>query len=208
LDEAGELPLSAQVKLLRVLQERTFNRVGGNRTINSEFRLIVATSRDLAAEVAAGRFREDLYYRLNVIPVHLPPLRERPEDIPLLADYYLKHYAAKYRHTFVGLTADQNRTLGRYRWPGNIRELKNILERAVLLSGDNPLELNLPAEVQGKEDHPFADSPSLEEVQRRYIRDVLKRTGGRIAGPGGAAEILGMKRTSLYARMRTLGMSR
>ncbi|RPJ18377.1 MAG: hypothetical protein EHM26_09805 [Desulfobacteraceae bacterium] len=107
-----------------------------------------------------------------------------------------------------GLTADQNRALCRYRWPGNIRELKNILERAVLLSGENQLELNLPAEVQEKEDHPFADSPSLEEVQRRYIRDVLKRTGGRIAGPGGAAEILGMKRTSLYARMRTLGMTR
>ena len=98
--------------------------------------------------------------------------------------------------------------LRRYRWPGNIRELKNILERAVLLSGDNQMELNLPAEVQGKEDHPFADSPSLEEVQRRYIHDVLKRTGGRIAGPGGAAEILGMKRTTLYSRMRALGMSR
>jgi transcriptional regulator with GAF, ATPase, and Fis domain len=131
LDEAGELPLSAQVKLLRVLQERTFNRVGGNRTINSDFRLIVATSRDLAAEVAAGRFREDLYYRLNVIPIHLPPLRERQEDIPILADYYLKHYAAKYAHAFIRLTSDQNTALCRYRWPGNIRELKNILERAV-----------------------------------------------------------------------------
>jgi len=98
--------------------------------------------------------------------------------------------------------------MGRYRWPGNIRELKNILERAVLLSGDNQMELNLPAEVQGEADHSFADSPSLEEVQRRYIRDVLKSTRGKIAGPGGAAEILGMKRTSLYARMRTLGMSR
>jgi transcriptional regulator with GAF, ATPase, and Fis domain len=208
LDEVGELPLSAQVKLLRVLQEKTFNRVGGNRTINSDFRLLVATSRDLAAEVAAGRFREDLYYRLNVIPIHLPPLRERSEDIPLLADYYLKHYAAKYTRASIGLTADQNKALCRYRWPGNIRELKNILERAVLLSGDNQLELNLPAEVQGKADHPFADFPSLEEVQRRYIRDVLKKTGGKIAGPGGAAEILGMKRTSLYTRMRLLGMSR
>jgi len=208
LDEVGELSLSAQVKLLRVLQDRTFNRIGGNRTISSEFRLIAATNRDLAAEVAAHRFREDLYYRLNVIPVHLPPLRDRMEDIALLADYYLKQYAVKYRRAFIGLTADQNATLCRYRWPGNIRELKNVLERAVLLSGDNQMELKLPAEVQGKEDNPFADSPSLEEVQRRYIRDVLKKTGGRIAGPGGAAEILGMKRTSLYARMRTLGMSR
>ncbi|MCU0594714.1 MAG: sigma-54-dependent Fis family transcriptional regulator [Desulfobacterota bacterium] len=208
LDEVGELSLSAQVKLLRVLQDRTFNRIGGNRTISSEFRLIAATNRDLAAEVAAHRFREDLYYRLNVIPVHLPPLRDRMEDIPLLADYYLKQYAVKYRRAFIGLTPDQNATLCRYRWPGNIRELKNVLERAVLLSGDNQMELKLPAEVQGKEDNPFADSPSLEEVQRRYIRDVLKKTGGRIAGPGGAAEILAMKRTSLYARMRTLGMSR
>jgi DNA-binding NtrC family response regulator len=186
----------------------SFNRIGGNRTIGSDFRLIVATSRDLSAEVAAGRFREDLYYRLNVIPIHLPPLRERPEDIPLLADYFLKHYAAKYTKAFIGLTADQNRALCRYRWPGNIRELKNVMERAVPLSGDDQVELNLPAEVQGREDHPFADSPSMEEVQRRYIRDVLKRTGGRIAGPGGAAELLSMKRTSLYARMRTLGMTR
>jgi transcriptional regulator with GAF, ATPase, and Fis domain len=208
LDEVGELPLSAQVKLLRVMQEKTFNRVGGNRMIRSDFRLIAATNRDLAAEVAARRFREDLYYRLNVIPIHLPPLRERAEDIPLLADYYLNHYAVKYRQTLIGLSTDQKRALVRYRWPGNIRELKNILERAVLLSGDHQLELNLPSEVKGKEDHPFADFPSLKEVQRRYIRDVLKRTGGKIAGPGGAAEILGMKRTSLYARMRTLGMSR
>jgi DNA-binding NtrC family response regulator len=130
------------------------------------------------------------------------------EDIPLLAEYYLKQYATKYRRVFIELTVDQKRTLGRYRWPGNIRELKNVLERAILLSANHQLELNLPVEVQGKEDHPFADFPSMEEVQRRYIRDVLKRTGGKIAGPGGAAEILGMKRTTLYARMRTLGMSR
>lgn len=208
LDEVGELPLSAQVKLLRVLQERTFNRVGGNRTISSDFRLIVATHRDLAGEVSAGRFREDLYYRLNVIPIFIPPLSDRKEDIPLLADYYLKHYAIKYGRAFIGLTADQKQVLCRYEWPGNIRELKNIMERALLLSGDDQLELNLPADLQIKEDQSFAGSPSLDELQRRYIRDVLKRTNGKIAGPGGAAEILGMKRTSLYARMRTLGMSR
>ena len=118
--------------------------MGGNRTINSDFRLIVATRLDLAAEVAAGRFREDLYYRLNVIPIYLPPLRECTEEIPLLADYYLKHYATKYTKAFIGLTADQNRVLCRYTWPGNIRELKNILERAVLLSENNQLEFNLP----------------------------------------------------------------
>jgi DNA-binding NtrC family response regulator len=112
------------------------------------------------------------------------------------------------RRFLSGLTADQGKALCRYRWPGNIRELKNILERAVLLSRDNQLELNLPAEVQGKADHPFNDSPALEEVQRRYIRDVLKKAGRKIAGPGGAAEILSMKRTGLYTRMRTLGMAR
>ena len=186
----------------------SFNRIGGNRTISSDFRLIVATNRDLAAQVAAHRFREDLYYRLNVIPILLPPLRERPEDIPLLAEYYLNQYGIKYRRAVIERPSDQNKTLCRYRWPGNIRELKNIPERAVLLSEDNQMELNLPAEVKGREDNPFADSPSLEEVQRRYIREVFKRTGGKIAGSGGAAEILGIKRTSLYARMRTLGMSR
>jgi len=207
LDEVGELSLSAQVKLLRVLQDRTFHRIGGNRTISSDFRLIVATNRDLAAEVAAGRFREDLYYRLSVIPFSLPPLRERTDDIPLLAEFYLKQYAVKYRNASAKLTADQKKVLSCYHWPGNIRELKNILERAVLLSGDRPLELKLPLAEEIKDNHPFADNPTLDEVQRRYINDVLKKTGGKISGPGGAAEILGMKRTSLYARMRALGMS-
>jgi transcriptional regulator with GAF, ATPase, and Fis domain/tetratricopeptide (TPR) repeat protein len=206
LDEVGELPLSAQTKLLRVLQEKAFHRLGGTKLISSDFRLIAATNRNLDEEVAAGRFRQDLFYRLNVIPLYLPPLRERREDIALLADYFIKQYAIKYKRPIVSLPDEQKRILREYRWPGNIRELKNVIERAVILSAENQLELNLPADIQSDQHNPFADSPSLEEVQRRYIQLILKKTGGRISGPGGAAEILKMKRTSLYSRMRTLGM--
>jgi transcriptional regulator with GAF, ATPase, and Fis domain/tetratricopeptide (TPR) repeat protein len=207
LDEIGELPLLAQTKLLRVLQEKTFHRLGGTRPISSDFRLLAATNRDLGAEVAAGRFRQDLYYRLNVIPISLPPLRDRQEDVSLLADYFIKRYAVQYKRSVVRLTDEQEKTLRLYRWPGNIRELKNIIERAVLLSAENQLELNLPADLQSSPVNPFADAPSLEEIQRRYIRHVLEKTGGRIAGAGGAAQILGMKRTSLYTRMRMLKMN-
>jgi transcriptional regulator with GAF, ATPase, and Fis domain len=206
LDEVGELPLSAQVKLLRALQEKTFSRLGGTRTIQSDFRLVAATNRDLGAEVAAGRFRQDLYYRLNVIPILLPPLRDRPEDIPLLAGHFLNRYAVRYKRSGLRLSPEQEKMLGRYPWPGNIRELKNILERAVLLSVADQLELALPADLTSGRENPFADNPSLDEIQRRYIDHILLKTSGRIAGPGGAAEILGMKRTSLYSRMRILGL--
>jgi transcriptional regulator with GAF, ATPase, and Fis domain/tetratricopeptide (TPR) repeat protein len=206
LDEVGELPLTAQTKLLRVLQEKNFHRLGGTRTISSNFRLIAATNRRLEEEVAAGRFRQDLFYRLNVIPLHLPPLRERQEDITLLANYFIKQYGVKYKRSSVGLTDEQEKMLRSYRWPGNIRELKNVIERAVILSAENQLELNLPADIQSDQFDPFADLPSLEEVQRRYIKYIIQKSGGRISGPDGAAEILGMKRTSLYSRMRALGM--
>ncbi len=208
MDEIGELPLSAQAKLLRALQEKEFNRVGGTRLISSNFRLVAATNRDLAREVKQGRFREDLYFRLNVIPIHLPPLRERQEDIALLAKYFLNRYARKYQRRGLILTRAQEKMLRQYRWPGNVRELQNIMERAVLLSSDHQLEIQLPAEIQMKSENPFADMPTLDEIQRRYIRHVLARTDGRIAGPGGAAEILGLKRTSLYSRMRILGMKK
>ncbi|NPA24934.1 MAG: AAA domain-containing protein [Deltaproteobacteria bacterium] len=207
MDEIGELPLTAQAKLLRALQERQFSRVGGTQVINSNFRLIAATNRDLAKEVEAGRFREDLYFRLNVIPVHLPPLRERADDIPLLAEYFLDYYARRYnkRHDLV-LTSEHKKKLKKYSWPGNVRELQNIMERAVLLSDEKQLEIQLPAEIQTRTDSPFADLPTLDELQRRYIRYVLDECGGRIGGSGGAAEVLGLKRTSLYSRMKILGM--
>jgi DNA-binding NtrC family response regulator len=157
----------------------------------------------LDVEVAAGRFRQDLFYRLNVIPISLPPLKERREDIPLLANYFIKQYGVKYKRNTIGLTDEQKKMLRSYRWPGNIRELKNVIERAVILSAENQLELNLPADIQSDQFDPFVDSPSLEEIQRRHIQHILKKTGGRISP---AAQILGMKRTSLYSRMRTLGM--
>ncbi len=208
MDEIGELPLPAQAKLLRALQEKEFMRVGGTRVITSNFRLVAATNRDLTREVERGRFREDLYFRLNVIPIHLPPLRERKDDIVLLAKYFLNRYAKKYKRQGLKLTADQEKMLRQYKWPGNVRELQNIMERAVLLSGDNQLEIQLPARNQRQPENPFLDLPSFEEIQRRYIRHVLEHTGGKIAGPGGAAQILGLKRTSLYSRMKILGMQK
>jgi transcriptional regulator with GAF, ATPase, and Fis domain len=206
LDEVGELSLSAQMKLLRAIQEKEFNRVGGTRTIRSDFRLITATNRELEKEIAEGRFREDLYYRLNVIPIELPPLRERPEDITLLADYFIERYARKYNRWDLKLTGEQETMLSRYKWPGNIRELQNIIERTVLLSTDNQLEFSLPDDIQRQSNSSFEDLPSLADLQRRYIEFVIKKTDGQIGGPGGAAEILGMNRSSVYSRMRQLKM--
>lgn len=206
IDEIGEIPKFIQVKLLRAIQEKTMIRIGGAKTIHSDFRLIAATNRDLAEEVAAGRFRDDLYYRLNVIPVTMLPLRERKEDIPLLADYFLERYAGKYNHEKLRITPEQSEMLTHYQWPGNIRELQNLIERAILLSSDGILSLDLQPSGPLHCRNPFDDMPSLDEVQRRYIQYVLEKTGGRMSGPGGASEILGVKRTSLYNRMNRLGM--
>jgi transcriptional regulator with GAF, ATPase, and Fis domain/tetratricopeptide (TPR) repeat protein len=206
IDEVGEIPKSIQVKLLRAIQEKTMMRVGGTKSIFSDFRLIAATNRDLAREVAAGRFREDLYYRLNVIPIELPPLRERGEDILILARHFIERFSLKYNCPGLILTPDHESILTEYNWPGNIRELQNVIERAVLLSTGGTLNLNLPSEKALPEDSQFEDLPSLDEIQRRYIRYVMKKTGGKISGPGGATEILAIKRTSLYNRMKKLGL--
>lgn len=206
IDEVGEIPKSVQVKLLRAIQEKTMTRIGGTRSIFSDFRLIAATNRDLAEEVAAGRFREDLYYRLNVIPVTLPPLRNREQDILLLADHFLSRFAIKYNHPALGLSPENKTSLTSYDWPGNIRELQNVMERAVLLSADGCLHLDLPAESRMAGSGQFDDLPTLDEIQRRYIVYVMDKTGGKLSGSGGAAEILGMKRTSLYNRMKKLGL--
>ncbi|MDY6822415.1 MAG: sigma 54-interacting transcriptional regulator [Thermodesulfobacteriota bacterium] len=208
IDEVGEIPRSVQVKLLRAIQEKTFMRVGGTRTIFSDFRLIVATNRDLAQEVAAGRFREDLYYRLNVIPIIVPSLRERKKDILHLARYFLRRFAIRYNRPEFSLDAEQAAALLDYAWPGNIRELKNIIERGVLLSTEDRLTLDLPNTTGAAPGHrsPFSDMPTLDEVQRRYITHVLDETGGRIGGPEGAAAILGINRTTLYNRMKKLGL--
>jgi transcriptional regulator with GAF, ATPase, and Fis domain/tetratricopeptide (TPR) repeat protein len=206
IDEVGEIPKSVQVKLLRAIQEKTMTRIGGSRSIYSDFRLIAATNRDLAEEVAAGRFREDLYYRLNVIPVTLPPLRDREQDILLLADHFLARFAIKYNHPGLTLSPENKTALTAYDWPGNIRELQNVMERAVLLSADGCLHLDLPAERRIAGADPFDDLPPLDEIQRRYIAFVMGKTDGKLSGPGGASEILGMKRTSLHNRMKKLGL--
>jgi transcriptional regulator with GAF, ATPase, and Fis domain len=206
IDEIGEAPKSVQVKLLRTLQEKTLCRVGGSKTISSDFRLVTATNRDLATEVATGRFREDLFYRLNVVPLTLPPLRKRKEDIQLLARHYLKRYAILYNNNEVELTSEDEEKLIAYDWPGNVRELKNVIERAVLLWTTDGLKLDLPQGEKALSDDIFAANPTLEEMQRKYIRRILKMTNGKIGGPGGAAEILGMKRTSLNNRIKKLGL--
>jgi transcriptional regulator with GAF, ATPase, and Fis domain/tetratricopeptide (TPR) repeat protein len=206
IDEVGEIPKTIQVKLLRALQEKTLVRVGGTQTLSSDFRLITATNRDLAEEAAAGRFREDLYYRLNVVPLTLIPLRERREDVPLLAQHFLAQYASKYNRPHLKLTPVDEAELMHYHWPGNVRELLNVIQRAVILSTGERLDLNLPTGIATSSDHLIADNPTLDELQRRYIKSTLRKTGGKISGSGGAAELLGMKRSTLYNRMKKLGI--
>ncbi len=206
IDEIGDIPLPVQVKLLRVLQEKTIMRVGSTRTLFTDFRLIAATNRDIAHMVARGEFREDLYYRINVIPIHIPPLRQRVDDIPLLSDHFLSRFAAKYHRTEFQLSAEDENRLKAYNWPGNVRELKNVLERASLLSEEGKLELNLPVGIASPTRNPFEDLPKMDEIQRRYIQYVLDQTNGKQSGPEGAAEILGMNRSTLYNRMKKLGI--
>jgi transcriptional regulator with GAF, ATPase, and Fis domain len=209
LDEIGELPLNLQTKLLKTLEEKTFVRIGGGRSIRSDFRLIAATNRNLKHEVASGRFREDLYYRLNVFPVSIPPLREREGDIIELAHYFIEGYAKKIGKAGLRLSRKEMEMLTKYAWPGNVRELQNVIERAVILAKGNDLEIPLfPVAAQAGSKQAFEDMPTFGDLQRRYIRHVLEYTKGRVSGPGGAAEILGMKRTSLYSRMRALGMKK
>jgi DNA-binding NtrC family response regulator len=156
--------------------------------------------------VAAGRFREDLFYRLNVIPMTLPALRDRREDIPILTRHFLGRFSLKYNRQELELTPEHETLLENYDWPGNIRELQNVIERAVLLSIDGKIHLDLPSARTAAANHPFDDLPDLDEIQRRYILYIMDKTGGKMSGPGGAAELLGMKRTSLYNRMKKLGM--
>jgi len=207
LDEIGELPLHIQTKLLRVLQEKSFSRVGGTRKLQSDFRLITATNRDLRKEVKEGRFRQDLYYRLNVIPLTLPPLRKRNQDIILLAQKFVARYSRKYGSDSK-LSSQDKKIILNYAWPGNVRELKNVMERAVILSKEGRLELNLPSKRLASLTDFFSDMPTLDDMQRKYIKYVLEYTHGKISGTGGAAGILGMKRTSLYTRMRILGIKK
>ena len=209
LDEIGEIPPQVQIKLLKTLEEKAFFRIGGGKVIRSDFRLIVATNRALKEEVAQGRFREDLFYRISIFPITMPPLRERGADIGDLARHFIEHYSREYGHHHVTLSKKDEEMLMKYHWPGNVRELQNIIERGIILSSSGEMNLHLSfANPLSGSCGPFEDTPTLAELQRRYIQHVLALTKGRISGPGGAAEILGMKRTSLYSRMRALRISK
>jgi len=206
INEAGKIPKSVQEKLLRTLQEKKVFRLGRSHPIEADFRLLAATSRNLAGEVEAGRFRQDLYHRINVVHVEVPSLRERGSDVILIARHFLDAAARKFSRSVPVLSAENESALLSYHWPGNVRELKNVIERAVLLSTEDHIELMLSAGTPASTGSPFDGVPSLDEIQRRYIRHILHATGGRISGPGGAAEILGLPRTTLNARMKKLGL--
>jgi formate hydrogenlyase transcriptional activator len=202
LDEIGELPLDLQVKLLRVIQERELERIGGKSVIKVDVRIIAATNRNLEEEVSAGRFRADLYYRLNVFPINLPPLRKRIEDIPPLATFFLTRHS---KNTGIKVTSISNRVmqeLKSYQWPGNVRELEHLLERSILMSGDSVIrEVYLPKKHMGVE---VSTNQTLDEVERAHIIQTLKVCGGKIAGSGGAAGVLGTPSTTLHAKMKKL----
>jgi formate hydrogenlyase transcriptional activator len=222
LDEVGDIPLELQPKLLRVLQEQEFERLGSNRTQRVDVRVVAATNRDLPKLVAERAFRSDLYYRLNVFPIHIPALRERKEDVPLLVRYFVQKFSRALNKTVEYVPADVMDALTNYSWPGNIRELENLIERAVLLSPGKELRVPLAELKSGSAmadpGAPFSAFNSssitsvpvstLEVAERQHILRALRQTEWRIAGPKGAANILGMKRTTLQARMRKLGIRR
>jgi len=219
LDEIGEIPLELQTKLLRVLQEREFERLGSSRTLRTDARLIAATNRDLEAMVAEQKFRSDLFFRLNVFPIQVPPLRERHGDIPLLVRHFAQQFSKRMNKTIDTISSAAMEALSRYHWPGNIRELQNVIERAVITSTGPVLKVDVadlkiskpssPAEkgsAQGSTNGGLRDT--LEETERQQILKALKQSNWVVAGPKGAAAKLGMKRSTLQLRMSKLGISR
>ena len=208
LDEIGELPLEIQAKLLRVLQDGEFERLGSSKTLKTDARIIAASNRDLEAEVKNGRFRRDLWYRLNIFPITVPPLREHPQDIPLLVDWFVERYSKKHGKKIKLVPARIIRAFKKSSWPGNVRELENVIERAVINTQGRKLQLadvigTVGAELQAP-DH----DQTLEELERGYILKIVKKTRWRIEGPKGAARILGLKPTTLQSRMQKLGIER
>jgi formate hydrogenlyase transcriptional activator len=233
LDEVGELPLDMQVKLLRVLQEQEFEPVGSSRTTKVDVRIIAATNRHLEQEVAAGRFRADLYYRLNVLPLRVPALRERRADIPQLTTFFVQRNAKRIGRTVAGVSRESMERLMEYAWPGNVRELENVIERALVLSSGGVLDISrdflptlapiavrpLVARVSSPLTAPdaapdppapaaLAGSSSLEEVERAHITATLNQTDWVIEGPRGAARILDMHPNTLRSRIKKLGLTR
>ena len=210
LDEIGELPIEVQSKLLRALQEKEIERVGGRTTIKTDVRIITATNRNLLKEIAAGRFRMDLYYRINVFPIYLPPLRERKEDIPALAIYFLKCFGSSIRSEAMSLSGAALRQLEDYSWPGNIRELQYLIERHVLQSQSSRIEeFEMPDQIPGNGLLPITDPEikSYAEMDRQHIISALKKANGKVSGRGGAAELLKLRPTTLASKMKRLGIT-
>ena len=208
LDEIGEMPLESQVKLLRALQEKEIERVGGRTTIKVDARIIAATNLDLEKEVAEGRFRSDLYYRLNIFPIRLPALRERKEDIPLLANHFLSRFAKKSGRTIETLSDGVLQELMRYDWPGNIRELEHLIERSILLTPGTKIghiELPCSRRISCPVSVPLK---TIDENERDHILAIIKYCRGRASGSGGAAEILGVPNSTLHSKMKRLGIVR
>ena len=207
LDEVGEIPLELQSKLLRVLQEQEFERLGSTKTLRVNVRLIAATNRDLKSVVEAKQFRSDLYYRLNVFPVTVPPLRERSEDVPILIRYFTQHYAVRMKKNIHTVPAKTLEVLSRYAWPGNVRELENLVERSVILTQGTDLQVPI-GELQTASHSAVASVTTLEEAEREQILRALRDANWVLGGPAGAAVRLGLKRTTLQSKMQKLGISR
>lgn len=211
LDEIGELPLDLQVKLLRVLQEKEIERLGGKQVIKVDIRIVAATNKNLEKEVSLGTFRMDLYYRLNVFPIIVPPLRKRKEDIPLLIDHFLVHYSQVFKKQVNSVSDKVLRELTDYQWPGNIRELEHLLERSVLLAKGNEIDaIALPSfgEVPKENWEKSKGIKTMEENEVEHIMHILKICKGKVAGPGGAAELLDLPYSTLASRMKKLGITR
>jgi formate hydrogenlyase transcriptional activator len=212
LDEIGDLPLELQPKLLRVLQEREFERLGGATTIHSDVRVVCATHRNLVEMINERQFRADLFYRLGVFPIELPPLRERPEDIQLLVRHFAMDYAARMHKRITGVSEEFMTALVRHSWPGNIRELQNLIERSVILSTGDVLSGSMPGLTSTRQDGSKRSSvsvpPTLDEAESSHILETLRQTEGVIGGPSGAAVLLGLPRTTLIAKMQRLGINR
>ena len=204
LDEIGELPPEVQAKLLRVLEQGCFERLGSTQEIKVDVRIIAATNQDLARQVTAGRFRKDLYFRLNVFPILLPPLRERAEDIPQLVWTFVRQCEEKMGKRIDHISHKSMLDLQLYTWPGNIRELRNVIERSLIMNSGRTLEVHLPYGAAAE----IPQVLNLEDAERKHISGVLQQTGWRVSGQGGAAEILGLKRTTLQSKMKKLDIRR